>query len=495
MNEENIIDLKNERSRFYEHISNNFNKRIVFSGAFGSGKTFFINDFFEKNSEDFIVFKMYPVNYSVTLNEDIFELIKYDILLNILNGYINEIEIDENISKLLSLQFFAINESYEILKPIIEAIPKIGKNVSTFLEVFSKIPEKFKEYDKKTRGNNSNKIETLIKKIIKQKGSIYEEDAITVLIKDLIKQIKEKNKNKQIALIIEDLDRIDPEHIFRLLNVFAAHFDIYNDDLNKFDFDKIIFVCDIENIRNIFHSKYGTEVDFTGYIDKFYSTDVFQFDNSKAIDNFISRKLLLKFKVAGETEERYVERDSDVLISIKYILKILIQANIINLRSLLKPISKGFTIHYRQIHLKDTIENHANLGHGGLIVIEYLKYLFGTLENLKTAIKKCKERRDYEAIPDKDDPKDLRKYSLLILLLYYARFEAEAKNSKMQLTVNNDNTGNYFDCEILRADRQISVRVRDYNLSQPYNKDLKKLSYFEVLYETIEYVQAMGLLK
>lgn len=56
---------------------------------------------------------------------------------------------------------------------------------------------------------------------------------------------------------------MDPEHIFRILNVFSAHF---GDDLdadfshNKFGFDKVLLLCDYDNIKNIYHHFYGLKV-------------------------------------------------------------------------------------------------------------------------------------------------------------------------------------------------------------------------------------------
>ena len=38
---------------------------------------------------------------------------------------------------------------------------------------------------------------------------------------------------------------------------------------NKFGFDKIIVVCDYNNIQSLFHCRYGHDADFSGYIDKF----------------------------------------------------------------------------------------------------------------------------------------------------------------------------------------------------------------------------------
>lgn len=62
-------------------------------------------------------------------------------------------------------------------------------------------------------------------------------------------------------LVVEDLDRIDPAHLFRILNVFSAHIDYCykygnkaEDSIagNKFGLDNIVLVCDFSNIRKLF---------------------------------------------------------------------------------------------------------------------------------------------------------------------------------------------------------------------------------------------------
>ena len=64
--------------------------------------------------------------------------------------------------------------------------------------------------------------------------------------------------HKKVVLIVEDLDRIDPAHLFRILNIFSAHIDYcYKNAVipdrsivgNKFGFDNIVLVCDFSNIK------------------------------------------------------------------------------------------------------------------------------------------------------------------------------------------------------------------------------------------------------
>jgi hypothetical protein len=70
---------------------------------------------------------------------------------------------------------------------------------------------------------------------------------------------------------------------------------------NKFGFDRVILVCDIQNIRNIFKHRYEADVDFNGYIDKFYSTDIFHFQNYRQL-NKVTGTLLHRMNISDFRE-------------------------------------------------------------------------------------------------------------------------------------------------------------------------------------------------
>ena len=70
--------------KFESHLKIKNNTRILFSGKFGIGKTYFLNDFFEIKKEDYEAFHLFPVNYQITSNENIIEFLKYDILVELL---------------------------------------------------------------------------------------------------------------------------------------------------------------------------------------------------------------------------------------------------------------------------------------------------------------------------------------------------------------------------------------------------------------------------
>src|SRR5688572_22927971 len=75
---------------FRQHLQVKNNSRILFSGKFGIGKTYFLQYFFNAAKEQagdkiqYNAFHIYPVNYSIASNEDIFRYIKYDIVSSFL---------------------------------------------------------------------------------------------------------------------------------------------------------------------------------------------------------------------------------------------------------------------------------------------------------------------------------------------------------------------------------------------------------------------------
>lgn len=126
-----------------------------------------------------------------------------------------------------------------------------------------------------------------------QKGSIYEHDAYTKMIEEAIAYIQ-RRLDKKTVLIIEDLDRIDPAHLFRILNVLGAHLDYkYKENSsssNKFGFNNIITVFDYDITEHIFHHFYGEKANYHGYINKFKVHQPFHFSITD-----VAKEFLLKY--------------------------------------------------------------------------------------------------------------------------------------------------------------------------------------------------------
>lgn len=76
------IPIDTHLEMFAEHLA--INERAILSAKFGDGKTYFLDKFKEKYSkEGYYFITLYPVNYSVAENADVFEYIKRDIIVQL----------------------------------------------------------------------------------------------------------------------------------------------------------------------------------------------------------------------------------------------------------------------------------------------------------------------------------------------------------------------------------------------------------------------------
>lgn len=311
MDTDKMIPIDSQLENFKQYLDNN--RRCILSSRFGNGKSYFLSKFIEKNSENYLFIPIYPVNYQVMDNKDIFELIKRDILIRLLSN--EDIKIDGLDNKKTSLLWhFLKTKLLGTIADILEVTPDITLSVGTGIDIginignaIKKIREIKKKYEDRKNDETKDVPNDYIKSFDKLMGSIYEFDTISQLITEIIYEYKQNNPNKKVVLVIEDLDRIDPAHIFRILNVFSAHFDRYDtlsakeelkDRDNKFGFDKIVLVCDIENIKNIYHHVYGEKTDFLGYINKFSTTLPYKYSLQDLIKDYIINELFEKELVA-----------------------------------------------------------------------------------------------------------------------------------------------------------------------------------------------------
>ncbi len=322
----NNVSLENPFENFKNHIGRKDNVKILFSAPFGQGKTTFLNHFFEKHSKEYDVFRVFPVNYSISHNEDVFKYIKTEILTQLFS---KDVEFDkETFSYFLTAPQFFKNDPYRILSPLIGLIPKIGKSASEFSDKIYKLAKEYFDYNDKLKVDDKKKAQEFIKELYEKEGSVFEDNFYTQLIRQQLEKLHDSS-NKLNVLVIEDLDRMDPDHIFRILNVFAAHFDDsdkYDGYSNKFGFDKIILVGDYNNIKNIYEYRYGPKVRFDGYINKYYSTEPFIYNNVEAIKEII----------VGIRRTQSVFQQNIIVEILICIIEDLVSTNGITLRDLLK---------------------------------------------------------------------------------------------------------------------------------------------------------------
>lgn len=253
------IDITSELNSFEVHLDHN--PRTIFSAKFGDGKTYFLNEYRKMHAYNTKFIVLHPINYSVATNEDIFEYIKRDILVELAkNEEFKEVDWDKvaktvfNFDSLLEESEFVFSDASPLLKAAL--VP---------FRLFKKVDDKYA-------------IDKFFDRFSQMKGGIYEQDPFTFAIQAAVAKLHEYNR--KCVLIMEDLDRIDPGHLFRILNVLGAHVDEEN-DTNKFGFDNIVAVLDYYTTEHIFHHFYGENADYKGYIAKFICHNFFEYSLKK----------------------------------------------------------------------------------------------------------------------------------------------------------------------------------------------------------------------
>ena len=280
------IDISQNIQDFKQVFENE--SRIIFSARFGDGKSYFLNEFmksYDEKKNDYYFITLHPVNYVVEENRDVIEYIKRDILFQLIKdnriydfkeGYDKIFDAVCNVESLYKLADFAasiipvkgLKEGYKALKGLVSTI------------------------DEKRKGQDVlHVVDDYLNGFYGKSGSISECDAFTYLIQKSLEQMMAKS-----VLIIEDLDRIDPAHLFRIMNVLSSQVDNpYYSHVphgNKFGFDKIILVMDYKIAKHLFHHFYGQEANYEGYMNKFLNTLPFSYSIKEEAHRQVRQKIL-----------------------------------------------------------------------------------------------------------------------------------------------------------------------------------------------------------
>ncbi|WP_121354851.1 P-loop NTPase fold protein [Flavisolibacter nicotianae] len=386
------IDHTEIGKEFLRHLDLADNKRILFSGPFGTGKSTFLREVLGPN-ERYLVLSVNPINYSIGTNQDVFEWIKYDILLDLIYKHASELDLtQDDFSTLLLSQMYLVEKGGNVLSlisPLIALSEKVGKPIATVLTALRDTVKDFQSFRKRLEQDEGELITQYFQRLESSPGSPYEKDPLSKLIGTLLERLKHGRNTEEnqitTVLVVDALDRLDPEHIFRLFNVFSAHYDIY--DTNKFGFDKVVFVCDVENIRKIFHHRYGTEVDFNGYIDKFYSREVFDFNNRALVKSFVQQLIqALPLSNGDYDQTRDFIRKSEFYNVLKWVLYGFIQAREINLRMLVQI--RHIPIATERFPLKTVPDWQTADSYPVLSLFKFLRMLFPSVEILERKLER-----------------------------------------------------------------------------------------------------------
>lgn len=311
-----------------DHVIDDFavhlksHERTILSAKFGDGKSFFLNRLMnnEEIKKDFVFLVLHPVNYQVVENKDIFELIKRDLLFQLVNNGIYNPEYE--ITNEIAFAFYLQNNFQSLASGLLPYLSYLNCDTKTTsaltaglatIKFLKDLKNKINKF--KTENSESDVIDSFI---AKSKSFIYENDAITKIIRDNICAYKEKNANKRLVLIIEDMDRLDPAHLFRIMNIFSAQMDYLYLDLsdpncdingNKFGLDNVLMVMDYANTKSIFSHFYGVGADFEGYIQKFCNKGIFKYSLKEQQEKYIYEKIQKVTDLPLELVKQYITPD------------------------------------------------------------------------------------------------------------------------------------------------------------------------------------------
>lgn len=321
--DDNFIPVDDTMEKFENHLLSH--DRVILSAKFGDGKTFFLNQFKKKCKEDksspFEFITLYPVNYQVLPNNDIFNLIKHDVLLQMLQ--LKMIDVNYEVTDKMAAEFYIQSHFGSVAETFISMLSAVGANdvVSKALinglrvgKLFKSLRNKIDKY--KEEYDHTSFLNHYLSSF--DENSVYENDVVTRIIRDNI-ETYQKNNNKRVVLIIEDMDRLDPAHLFRILNVFTAQMDygyrcfVPNEDDslvgNKFGVSNVVFVMHECNTKAIFHHFYGEDADYEGYMSKFYNKDIFTFSLAEEKEKYAMALISQETDIREDYVKEYFSND------------------------------------------------------------------------------------------------------------------------------------------------------------------------------------------
>lgn len=501
------IPIDKQTEIFKEHLEDSKNERIIFSGIFGIGKTYFLDKYFESSKDKYVAINLKPINYSISNNEDIFRLIKYDILYELI--FTHELQlVVESMKRSIAYGVVISDKISSLIESFVTLIPFLNKetqNLTPLLvfikEIISKIG--ISEVEKTSKDANINwRLEDFVREV--EKTFVLEADFLTEFIENSLEALstKDKGSRKKKVLIIDDLDRIDPEHIFRLFNIFSSHFDFQKTLTNKFGFDKVIFVCDIDNIRNIFATKYGVDTDFSGYIDKFYSTGIFYFNNNEEVATFANNIIKsinfnrYKTLITNNVLHNNVESTTNFLY---LILRACINSGGLNLRRLQAIYNSKFNLKEKIIFTINPSYQILNKHVPATIIFDILLWIFGDINSLEKALQRLVNfGRSAKQIEENEyNPNILNHLGMLIPIIDYVNHKFKEKDDvlnhtakkKIAVKINSKSVDLEYD---LKVSHNTNMQVFYASIDQSTYKNNDKIQLYEFVLEAFRTLKAMN---
>lgn len=486
------FNIDQPTQKFTNHLNVPFNDRIIFSGPFGTGKTYFLEKYFTGNP-NYNVIHLFPVNYSIASNEDIFELLKYDILLELMK---KEITFDKSsVPHIKTLFKYSLKNLHHLIAPIALAVPHLGKSAYEMYTKYQQLSEAYFKGHDEQQVDVEKEVQDYLSNAINIKGSLIEADYYTNLVCNFVEQLKipiSSDKKCETVLIIDDLDRIDPEHIFRILNVLSAHMDVKGAVGNKFHFDKIILVFDQQNVHKIFQNRYGSNVDFSGYIDKFYSYKVFDFENNQGI----SSKLIQCLQTIERPDDNnFLDFHTDKFLfgkNITYILTALINSKRLTIRRLQKVLGKPFKRNRYSIKINNRDTGYYNTNLEIIFIAEFLLNIYGSWTELHSAILDCLDYTDNDTVPD-------HRLRFLAFCMVILDSEGHKFKSGLEGVIFEHPASNQSICYKTQQYHDwhdgFLCPIQSVNLLSDSTVSFEDFKYFPILFETLKKMESENIIK
>ena len=283
--------------------------------------------FFEKYTQ-YNCYHLYPIRYQILGNEDIINLMRYDILTSIIEKCPGILESEDGKSNSTFKKIFENIGYQNLMFDLISAMPKIGRPIQVVGKAFTDALRKSKviQQDKDLSAMQNFRMQIENNQVV---------SSIDLVLRRCLNLAQEMgDDNKKNVLIVDDLDRMDPEHVFRILNILSAR--IETDEDNAWGFDHIILVGDIKNIKHIFRHRYGEGVDFQDYFDKFFSQLPYEFSNVEAVITWIESQMIESIK-HHDALKQHLDSTGYIGMILRVLLPELARSKELNLRQLRKP--------------------------------------------------------------------------------------------------------------------------------------------------------------
>ena len=132
------IAIDQPQASFTKFIENDSNRRILFSGQYGIGKTYFLESFFKENEAEYDAYHLFPVRYEILANQNIFDFIRSDLFVAIEQKYPEAFKSTNPKTKIFK-RLKTVLKNEPVRQQLLNIIPKVGHPIGETVTLIQKI--------------------------------------------------------------------------------------------------------------------------------------------------------------------------------------------------------------------------------------------------------------------------------------------------------------------------------------------------------------------